>query len=57
MQYVGEESEGKIPVTHAANYWRGMNASSILEPIVHEDKLYPYYKRRENLFINVKKTQ
>lgn len=34
MQHIGEESEGKLPVTKASNYWKGLNSSSILEPIV-----------------------
>ena len=31
MAHIGE---GKLPVTKASNYWRGLNSSSVLEPIV-----------------------
>lgn len=34
MAIVGDRAEGKIPVTYTSNYWRGLNASSILEPVV-----------------------
>lgn len=46
MQYIGEESEGKLPITQASNYWRGMNASSILEPIV---RLYSLTQEKKYL--------
>jgi DUF1680 family protein len=31
---IGPESEGKLPINDTSNYWRGLNSSSILEPIV-----------------------
>lgn len=34
MAIVGPREEGKTPVTFTSNYWRGLNASSILEPVV-----------------------
>ena len=34
MTVVGPRSEGKTPVTYTSNFWRGLNASSILEPVV-----------------------
>lgn len=32
--HIGPEEEGKKPVTKASDHWRGLNSSSILEPIV-----------------------
>ncbi len=34
MEYIGEEKEGKRPITLASHHWRGLNSSSILEPVV-----------------------
>ncbi len=34
MAHIGEASEGKLPITSATRNWRGLNSSSILEPIV-----------------------
>ena len=34
MERVGPEEEGKIPVTRTSAAWRGLNSSSILEPVV-----------------------
>ncbi len=31
---IGKESEGKKPITKATRHWRGLNSSSILEPMV-----------------------
>lgn len=31
---IGPKAEGKKPITVATNHWRGLNSSSILEPIV-----------------------
>lgn len=31
---VGDEEEGKIPVTKTSRFWNGLNSSSILEPFV-----------------------
>ena len=31
---IGPKSEGKLPITAATSHWRGLNASSILEPVV-----------------------
>lgn len=43
MEHLGD---GKIPVTKASNYWRGLNSSSILEPIV---RLYTLTKEQKYL--------
>ena len=34
MSKIGYASEGKRPINEASNHWRGLNSSSILEPIV-----------------------
>ena len=34
IAHIGEESEGKKPINTATRHWRGLNSSSILEPIV-----------------------
>ena len=34
MEAIGPESEGKIPITKTSGEWGGLNASSILEPVV-----------------------
>ena len=31
---IGPRAEGKLPITLATNYWKGLNSSSILEPFV-----------------------
>lgn len=31
---IGDRSEGKIPITETSSFWLGMNAASLLEPIV-----------------------
>ncbi len=31
---IGRKKEGKIPITEASSYWRGLNSSSLLEPVV-----------------------
>ena len=31
---VGKEEDGKLPITATTHYWRGLNACSLLEPIV-----------------------
>jgi DUF1680 family protein len=31
---LGPASEGKLPITRATNNWRGLNSSSLLEPVV-----------------------
>lgn len=31
---IGKKSDGKKPITDTTNYWRGLNSSSLLEPIV-----------------------
>ena len=36
---IGPEDEGKMRITKTSKYWRGLNASSILEPIVRLYKL------------------
>lgn len=32
--HIGREEEGKKPITKATNHWRGLNSSSVLEPVV-----------------------
>ena len=34
MASIGSRSEGKKPITKATHHWRGLNSSSLLEPIV-----------------------
>ena len=34
MSKIGPESEGKLPINESTSTWRGLNSSSILEPIV-----------------------
>lgn len=34
MSKIGNESEGKMPITAATRNWRGLNSSSLLEPVV-----------------------
>lgn len=41
---VGRKEDGKIPITAATHHWRGLNSSSILEPIV---RLYSITGKKE----------
>lgn len=34
MAHIGKKSEGKTPITAATRNWRGLNSSSLLEPVV-----------------------
>ena len=34
IEKIGPKSEGKKPITKASHHWRGLNSSSLLEPIV-----------------------
>ena len=34
MEKIGPEEEGKTPVTRTSHFWRGLNSSSILEPVM-----------------------
>ena len=34
MSKIGREEDGKKPITSATRHWRGLNSSSILEPVV-----------------------
>lgn len=34
LSKIGEKSDGKLPITSATRHWRGLNSSSLLEPIV-----------------------
>ena len=43
---IGPASEGKIPINTATKHWRGLNSSSILEPIV---RLYNITKEKRYL--------
>ena len=43
---IGDKKEGKLPITKATRHWRGLNSSSILEPIV---KLYNLTKEERYL--------
>lgn len=38
MTKIGPKEEGKKPITSATRHWRGLNSSSLLEPIV---RMYP----------------
>lgn len=46
LSKIGPEEEGKIPITQAAIFWRGLSSSSILEPIV---RLYNITKEEQYL--------
>ncbi len=39
MRVVGPAEEGKIPITRTSQWWRGLNSSSILEPVMLYYKL------------------
>ncbi len=41
---IGTEEEGKKPITTATRHWRGLNSSSILEPIVRLYSITGYKK-------------
>lgn len=41
---IGAAEEGKLPITSATRHWRGLNSSSILEPIV---RLYTITQKKE----------
>ncbi len=43
---IGYESEGKVLITKTSTHWHGMNASSILEPVV---RLYNLTKKQKYL--------
>ncbi len=43
---IGPESEGKLPITKTSNFWKGLAASSILEPVV---RLYNITGKKEYL--------
>ncbi len=34
IEKIGPAGDGKRPITSASNYWQGLNASSLLEPVV-----------------------
>ena len=34
MEKIGPEEEGKTPITRTSHFWRGLNSSSILEPVM-----------------------
>jgi len=34
MSKIGRTEEGKKPITETSNFWRGLNSSSLLEPVV-----------------------
>ncbi len=34
MSKIGNKEDGKLPITAATRHWRGLNSSSILEPVV-----------------------
>lgn len=46
MSKVGPASEGKTPITETSNFWRGLNSSSLLEPVV---RLYDITGKKEYL--------
>lgn len=43
---IGNEEEGKMPITKATRHWRGLNSSSLLEPVV---RLYNITKEQKYL--------
>lgn len=44
MTKIGKQEEGKIEITKATRHWRGLNSSSLLEPIV---RLYSITKEQK----------
>lgn len=46
MLHIGDPNDGKILITKATRHWRGLNSSSILEPIV---RLYNITKKQKYL--------
>ena len=44
IEKIGPEEDGKKPITKATRHWRGLNSSSILEPIV---RLYSITKEKK----------
>lgn len=46
MLHIGDPNDGKILITKATRHWRGLNSSSILEPIV---RLYNITKEQKYL--------
>ncbi len=44
MSKIGKAQEGKIPIADASSHWRGLNSSSLLEPIV---RLYNITKEKK----------
>ncbi|MBQ7035450.1 MAG: glycoside hydrolase family 127 protein [Clostridia bacterium] len=44
MAHIGPKEEGKLPITKATHHWRGLNSSSLLEPVV---RLYNWTKKKE----------
>ena len=46
MSKIGPKEEGKKPITKASHHWRGLNSSSLLEPVV---RLYSLTKEEKYL--------
>ena len=46
MSKIGKQEEGKLPITKATRHWRGLNSSSLLEPVV---RLYNITKEQKYL--------
>jgi len=46
MTKIGRKRDGKLPITKATRHWRGLNSSSLLEPIV---RLYHLTKEQKYL--------
>ena len=46
MSKIGSREEGKIKITKTSSYWRGLNSSSLLEPIV---RLFAITKKKQYL--------
>lgn len=44
IEKIGAEEDGKLPVTKATRHWRGLNSSSVLEPVV---RLYSITKEKK----------
>jgi DUF1680 family protein len=46
MAHIGQKEDGKILITKATHHWRGLNSSSLLEPVV---RLYKLTKKKDYL--------
>lgn len=44
IEKIGNKEDGKLPITKATRHWRGLNSSSVLEPVV---RLYSITKEKK----------